>query len=409
MRWFTSADLYDVCYASDKNIHHAESLLALFMYVESSIYDRTDFYNIPKDLLTNIPGVSQTDSTKHIMLKHKDISIDTDPQTGGFVYWSCWYIPSGQCNCPGPCDWRNPCPTMFCTNIVCVPIEEDPCPGCGGGGTGGGGTGGDPGGNPGGGGGGGGTGGGGGNPPNCGQVFYLVDPCGPPPPPPPPPPQDTLLNPCLHIASLQNNTIFKNMLQVLKDHSNDPNDTTEYGFIYNHLPNNQLTLEGRVGELGKKELDFIYTGTIDGIAHNHFANSLSIFSPDDLWSICNSFNTRSMVDSSKFTLPLITANSTQYILMIENLTKFRLWSQKFMAGNFRLFREAYRGPGIGIKESNTNAENEKRFLLYLLSNNGSGLRVFKGDSNFTTWDRLSLDSNNNVITIPCVENFNFTK
>lgn len=198
------------------------------------------------------------------------------------------------------------------------------------------------------------------------------------------------------------------MLQVLKNHSNDPNDTTEYGYIYNHLPNNGLALEEKVGVLGKKEIDFTYWGTIDGIAHNHFANSLSIFSPDDLWTICNAFTTRSMVDSSKFTLPLVTARNTQYILMIENVTKFRIWARKFMEGDFSLFKQAY-GRLYGIKETNTNNENEIKFLQYLQGNGGSGVRVFRGNSNFTTWDRLSLDANNNVTTIPCVENFNFTK
>jgi len=162
VKWYTASDLYNVCYAQDKNVKNAESLLALFMYMESSTFGRTDFYNVPKDLFSSISGASQTDSTKHIELKFKEITTDIDTQTQSLIYWSCFYIPSGVCNCNGPCDWRNPCPTMYCTATHCVGIEQDPCPGCGGGGGTGGGGGGGP------------TGGGGGG---CNLPFYFVDPC----------------------------------------------------------------------------------------------------------------------------------------------------------------------------------------------------------------------------------------
>lgn len=192
LKWYTINDLYNLCHAKNKNIRQAESLLSMFLYMEGSVFDKVDFYNIPKDLFPSIAGVSQSDSTKHIKLKHKEISVETNQQTQSLIYWSCSYIPSGVCNCAGVCDWNNPCPTMYCTATFCVPIEENPCPTCGGGGGTGGGTGGTGGGETGGGGG-----GGGGNPcPFSGGAWYNLapiegedDPCGPPPPPPPPPPQ----------------------------------------------------------------------------------------------------------------------------------------------------------------------------------------------------------------------------
>jgi hypothetical protein len=189
LKWYTATDLYNLCYAKDKNIKKAESLLSLFLYIESSIFNRTDFYRIPKDLFPTIAGISLTDSTKQIKIKHKEISVSTNEQTQSLIYTYCFYIPSGECNCNGPCDWDDPCPTMYCSEIFCINIEESPCPTCGGGGGSGGGTGG------GGTGGGEGGGGGGGNPcPLNGWSWYSFvpeeggeDPCGPPPPPPPVP------------------------------------------------------------------------------------------------------------------------------------------------------------------------------------------------------------------------------
>ena len=261
------------------------------------------------------------------------------------------------------------------------------------------------------GGGGGGSGGGTGNPtpptPPCPfqKAWYSIipefpNPC--PPPPPSPPPSDTLLNPCDHAATLGNNNAFKEMLQDLKNYCNDPNENREHSWFYKHTPNDGLYKTSIVGEDGVKGLpDIEIYEPLDGMAHSHFANSLSIFSPDDLWSLCNTFNKKLMLDSSKFTLPLVTAEGSQYMLMIENVTKFRVWAQKFTQGDLRLFKYLYEGPAIGIKESNTVEQNEKKFLKYIKSNGGAGLKVFRGNSSFTSWDAIGLDINNNVITVTC--------
>ncbi|MCC7378729.1 MAG: hypothetical protein IT255_05185, partial [Chitinophagaceae bacterium] len=47
--WFTVDDLYNLCHAPNKNIKQAESLLGLFLSMESATFGRTDFYHIPKD------------------------------------------------------------------------------------------------------------------------------------------------------------------------------------------------------------------------------------------------------------------------------------------------------------------------------------------------------------------------
>lgn len=110
IKWYTINDLYNLCHVQNKNIRQAESLLSMFLYMESSVFNKVDFYNIPKDLFPSIAGISQTDSTKQIKLKHKGIFENTNQQTQGLFYEYCFYIPSGECNCNGPCDWDDPCP-----------------------------------------------------------------------------------------------------------------------------------------------------------------------------------------------------------------------------------------------------------------------------------------------------------
>ncbi|MBL7702418.1 MAG: hypothetical protein JNM14_09215 [Ferruginibacter sp.] len=219
IRWFTANDLYNLCYeATNNDIKKAESLLAYFIYMENVVFDRTDFYHVPKKIFPTISGESQTDSTKYIKLKYIDFTEDTNQNTQELVGWSCFHVPSGVCNCTSyPCDWRNGC--SYCSAVFCIPIEN-PCPTCGGGGGGNGG-GNQGGGNPGGGtsGGGGNTGGGGG-PPNCNQPFYLVDPCAPPPAP------DTTI--------LQRLTIYSQAMNSTADSVFNLSMVTpqkEYGFI----------------------------------------------------------------------------------------------------------------------------------------------------------------------------------
>jgi hypothetical protein len=306
-----------------------------------------------------------------------------------------WYDPDGDAD---PCDCSG-------NEIYLYTIQEcqTTCTGGGGGGTGGGGTGG--GGTGGGGTGGGGTGGGGtggSNPcPNrINTTWYNIippSPCDPPPPPTNPP--DTILNPCIFASTLGTNIYFKEMMQTLKNHSDNHNDTTEHGYTYEFTSTGPLLLDVHTGVPGKKEINIQFDYQRDGVAHNHFVNSLSIFSPDDLWSMCSVFNVGNVKNVNTFTLPLVTASGTQYVLMIENLTKFRLWAQKFTTGDFAILKDFYTW-GAKIKETNSILQNEQKFLLYLIKQK-AGLKLFRGNNTFTQWIPITVDENNIVITVPC--------
>ncbi|RZK24414.1 MAG: hypothetical protein EOO43_07540, partial [Flavobacterium sp.] len=185
---------------------------------------------------------------------------------------------------------------------------------------------------------------------------------------------DTILNPCADAILLQNSPSFIDYMQELKDSSNS---NREYGYFMFRDATGAFgnTTAGLIqGEANELSLGEILNGfMIDCIAHCHFntntdsTTGLSVFSPDDLWSMCQQFNVGNFQNAATFSLALVTKNSTQYLLKIENLTKFRAWASNFTQGSldsyYRLFEHIY-----NIKNSNSNEVNEKNFLQYLKLN-----------------------------------------
>jgi hypothetical protein len=174
--YYSKEYLNVVCHKSNKDIADAENLLGLFMLMENSIFNRTDFYHIPTDLFPTNARVPLTDSTKIASM----ISLPGDNMQA-----PCVLVPSGAHHYmeEGTCDWYLNCPVcsaMYCGGNPPGPYEP-PVPGGPGGPSG------NPPGTPGGGGGG----SGGGNPPApapvpCDGPFYLINPCDDPPGPIPP-------------------------------------------------------------------------------------------------------------------------------------------------------------------------------------------------------------------------------
>lgn len=228
----------------------------------------------------------------------------------------------------------------------------------------------------------------------------------PPPPPPPPPATDTLLNPCADAAALQNSASFISYMQELKDSANS---NKEYAYclfkdaaeVFGNTPIGLI--HGSENRLGIN--DFVNNYMLDAIVHSHFntntdsTRGLSVFSPDDLWSMCLTFNDGNMNNTVTFSLGLVTQNGTKYLLKVENLTKFRIWADKFVREKMINHKTAYLVE-YKINSTNSNDLNEKNFLLYL-RDNASGLKLFKGNDDFTQWTSLGLDTNNNVAIVPC--------
>lgn len=164
IKFYSKDYLYNVCHADALDTAKAENLLTLFFALENYCFGSTDFYHIPASLFQKSTEIDRH-GDKIIRIKDNSPNQSTNSLILCVTFYHC--INSSPCN-----GWYcDRCP--LCETIRCFNQDEGP-PGGGnppGGGQGGGGQGG--GGNP------------GGGPPNCGQVFYLVNPCGPPPPNPP--------------------------------------------------------------------------------------------------------------------------------------------------------------------------------------------------------------------------------
>ncbi len=97
---------------------------------------------------------------------------------------------------------------------------------------------------------------------------------------------------------------------------------------------------------------------------------------------------------------VVTAKGTQYLLKIADMEKFKRFADYFLAGNFNDFKNTY-NDWLKIQPGNSSGVNERRFLVYINSAGGSGLKLFRGNSSFSKWEPLGLDEDGNVIIEPC--------
>jgi hypothetical protein len=205
-------------------------------------------------------------------------------------------------------------------------------------------------------------------------------------------------NPCDNADSLESNTEFKEKFEDLKTKTSL---TKEYGYLYKsdgYEGIDETPIEGDDGAAG---INFdIPDDKIDGFIHSHYTGLLSIFSPDDLYAMAYLYLSDKMVDPNTFTAGVVTADGTQYIIMIDDLTQFQEFASN-MVNNSSL--SAYASVYMyiyGINSGNSNDVNEQKFLQYIQSTN-TGLKLFKGDTNFDNWIPKKVDDSGNIINNPC--------
>lgn len=215
---------------------------------------------------------------------------------------------------------------------------------------------------------------------------------------------DTIPNPCDQADSLEKDQAIINLLSGLKTKALNPLTINETSHIYLNNSNGILdyaTVEGEPGEAG---IDLQVHQPVDGCMHNHFNGLLSIFSPDDLWSMFKLSRDNNMVNPSTFNIFVTTASETQYLLKIEDSVKFKNFASKSLSQDFWYFKFTYQDTWE-IDIDNDRETNEKAFLRFLKqSNGGSGLKLFKGNADFSEWTPLGLDRDNNVVPEPCLYN-----
>ncbi len=390
--YYSTDELYQVTHKQNftpAEIKKAENNLRLFFFLENRVFGTTTFYHIPAKLFADNTTLD-ADGNKTIEIRKSATTNGANSVYYPCTEWEVWYNPDGDaCFCSGDeYDtgerlWTGDCdpylPEPVSTQIIYVGGNGGctwciPPPGSGGGGGGGGG----------------GT--------NCNGPFYIENPnpCNPTPPPPPPPQPD----PCTLANQLAQNQEFKNDMQYLKSRVND---SLEYGIMYQMNNAGQMFVESVNLGVPKKLRITIPSPQYaqDGFLHSHYAdtNALPVFSAGDIQAFCELYRTNRMKNPLTFTAGLVTASGTQYLLKIENLTDFNNFANSMAGATDEQFGASYRDM-YKIKPTNTVALNEKKFLQYLQQNH-SGLKLFRGNADFTQWTPLGIDQNNNVTTYPC--------
>lgn len=421
----TNEYLYSRTHESPLDTARAIYDLTMFFYMEHWAFGTTKFYHIPESLLPNI-GIPDTHGDKTVVIKD-------DTTNSGSILPTVWICVEYLYLCP-QCHLY-PCSEGYSFIIsICVPAGGGEGDGGGSGGGGipiplplppfptnipsppphggaGGGT------NP--------------TPPTPPTTPAPPLPPNPNPPPPlppdcllnswysfanlpgdncPPPTADTILNPCAAADALTQSASFISYLQEMKDSLNSSTaNNREFGYmlfrdpagVFGNTPDNLL--KGKPNTLGLPDFHNYYI--IDAIVHSHFntntdsTRGLQIFSPDDLFTMCATFNVGNVKDPADFTMALVTP-TTQYLLKIENLTKFRAWAQKFSAKELKLHYFEFQRRNIFA--TNSAEENERLFSRFMEEYlGGSGLKLFRG-TGFSHWQPIRYNaSTGNVENALC--------
>jgi hypothetical protein len=210
-------------------------------------------------------------------------------------------------------------------------------------------------------------------------------------------------NPCEVVDSLLKTTGFMQHLINLR------NATTlnyETGISFT-LPDTAGSTHTNYTGQGLLAVTIAPTIPVDGIMHNHYNNPkrLSIFSADDIVALAYNLVHHEIRNTKTFTYTLVT-DSTAYIIMIEDSTKFmnfvNIWFDT--REHIHAFsRQLYTNYNVGYSGI-TNSDNEKNFIeginAYPLG--GCGLKIFRGNSSMTIFTPIILNSSNQVIPDPCL-------
>lgn len=213
-------------------------------------------------------------------------------------------------------------------------------------------------------------------------------------------------NPCTNADSLAVNVGYKNRLDSLKALSNQNFET---GYYSTKNPDGSYTYHKQQGTAGNPFItgSNSITTPISSYMHNHYTGLLSVFSGGDLQQMYYWLKNGIIADPSTFSMSLVTANGTTYMLQIDDIAKFQQFGQTWMgnAAWFTVFEVKYQND-YGISPTASNDNNLTGFLRLLLEYN-TGLKFFVGNNTtFSQWTPKAFQSDGTetggtIIHSPC--------
>jgi hypothetical protein len=204
-------------------------------------------------------------------------------------------------------------------------------------------------------------------------------------------------DPCKQADLLETNDSFKAKMTELASKTNLNYETgfnltnTATGYSYSPIS----------GSANAAMISFNLTSPIDGFIHSHYTGTFSTFSGSDVKAIFDIYQNGLMNDPNTFTAGVVTSQGTSYTMMIENLSAFLNFSQLNLTGSgFQAFEGSYDGLYDLYKNLFGKSEIEARELALLKALEGSGIKVFKGNSAFNDWKAVE-NHNNQVTNVNC--------
>lgn len=212
------------------------------------------------------------------------------------------------------------------------------------------------------------------------------------------------IKPCELYNSLANNQDFKDKMQTLKNGTQSDSFETAFkitadgngGYNFSDPIQGEPNSDGLDPQVGENDV-------IDGFIHNHYdgEDSLSIFSPHDLYSLYNWLTNDNIANIATFVYAVTTSDNTTYAITITDPDAFIAFGDAALEGlqnednntlpfEYEGVNKSFLEEDGGINDGNTNSLNEKNFLKLFNAAN-AGLSVFKSDSNFENWQQLNFN------------------
>lgn len=211
-------------------------------------------------------------------------------------------------------------------------------------------------------------------------------------------------NPCNTADTLSTNLDFKRRMDSLKALTNQ-NFETGYYSVKN--PNGTFTYTKNQGSSGSASIFQNITTPISSYMHNHYTGLLSVFSGSDIRQMFEWFRTGKLSDVSTFTMSLVTASGTTYMMQNDDIMKFQQFGQTWMSDDltFVLFESQYLNR-FNISQTGSNSNNLIGFLR-MLGEFNTGIKFFEGNnSTFSEWSPIKFESDGTenggtIVNSPC--------
>jgi len=211
----------------------------------------------------------------------------------------------------------------------------------------------------------------------------------------------TPTTPCDKIKILKNDTGFVSKMKALKT---KVTDFSESGYmVKNGNPTSFDLINAVPGSVGEISIPISsILNPIDGVMHNHTTGLLSVFSPGDIQSIGQLYDSSKITSLLNFSMTAVTASQTAYVLTVANISQFQSFKDTYLSSSMGmdLFNSLYQTL-YGITKTASSADNEANFLKLLKATN-SGLQLTSVDfTTFSNWSIKTLNENGGVLEIPC--------